>query len=115
MLPGLPFPKEMSPPPIRPPALLPTRRPPDEGYYKIPYLPAGNYKLSVEKDGFSVNRVNDVPVLVGQIATISVTLKTGSIHDEVTVTANAVLIDQVSSSLGYVTGATQILELPTGR
>jgi hypothetical protein len=63
----------------------------------------------VEKDGFSVNRVNDVPVLVGQIATIS------SIHDEVTVTANAVLIDQVSSSLGYVTGATQILELPTGR
>ena len=42
-------------------------------------------------------------------------LKPGSVHDEVTVTSNAVLVDQVSSSLGYVTGATQILELPTGR
>ena len=87
----------------------------DEGYYKLPYLPAGKYKLAVEKEGFVINRVTDVPVLVGQIATINVTLKPGSIHDEVTVTSNAVLVDQVSSSLGYVTGATQILELPTGR
>src|SRR6266568_3958672 len=87
----------------------------DEGYYKIPYLQAGKYRLVVEKDGFTVNKVNDVPVLVGQIATINVTLKPGSIHDEVTVTANAVMVDQVSSSLGYVTGTTQILELPTGR
>ena len=87
----------------------------EEGYYKLPYLPAGKYKLAVEKDGFVINRVTDVPVLVGQIATINVTLKPGSVHDEVTVTSNAVMVDQVSSSLGYVTGATQILELPTGR
>src|SRR5437762_1578605 len=87
----------------------------EEGYYKIPYLPAGKYKLAVEKDGFSAYRVTDVPVLVGQIATINVTLRTGSLHDEVTVTSNAVLIDQTSSSMGYVTGATQILELPSGR
>ncbi len=87
----------------------------DEGYYKIPYLPAGKYKLTVEKEGFATNRVTDIPVLVGQITTINVTLKPGSIHDEVTVTSNAVLVDQVSSSLGYVTGSTQILELPTGR
>jgi hypothetical protein len=83
----------------------------DEGYYKIPYLAAGKYKLTVEKEGFAVNRVTDVPVLVGQIATINVTLKPGSIHDEVTVVSNAVMVDQVSSSMGYVTGATQILEL----
>jgi hypothetical protein len=87
----------------------------EEGYYKIPYLLAGKYKLAVEKEGFVINRVTDVPVLVGQIATINVTLKPGSIHDEVTVVSNAVIVDQVSSSMGYVTGATQILELPTGR
>ena len=87
----------------------------DDGYYKIPYLAAGKYRVVVEKESFAVNRVNDVPVLVGQIATIDVTLKPGSVHDEVTVTSNAVMVDQVSSSLGYVTGATQILELPTGR
>jgi Carboxypeptidase regulatory-like domain len=87
----------------------------DDGYYKIPYLPAGKYKLTVGKDGFAINRVTDVPVQVGQIATIDVTMKPGSVHDEITVTSNAVMIDQVSSSLGYVTGATQILELPTNR
>jgi hypothetical protein len=87
----------------------------DDGYYKIPYLLAGRYRVSVEKEGFAVNRVTDVPVLVGQIASINVTLRPGSVHDEVTVTSNAVIVDQVSSSLGYVTGSTQILELPTGR
>ena len=107
--------RRKSPPPTRPPGPSPSTETTDEGYYKIPYLPAGKYKLTVEKDGFAINRVTDVPVLVGQIATINVTLKPGSIHDEVTVTSNAVMVDQVSSSLGYVTGATQILELPTGR
>src|SRR2546429_1512033 len=87
----------------------------DDGYYKLPYLPAGKYNLAVEKDGFTLNRVADVPVLVGQISTINVTLKAGSVHEEITVTANAVQIDQVSSSLGYVAGSTQIIELPTNR
>ncbi|MCX6621261.1 MAG: carboxypeptidase regulatory-like domain-containing protein, partial [Acidobacteria bacterium] len=86
-----------------------------EGYYKIPYLPAGKYSMTVESAGFATHKVADVPVLVGQIATIDATLTPGSLHDEVTVTANALAIEQVSSSLGYVSGATQILELPTGR
>jgi len=87
----------------------------EDGYYKLPYLLAGKYAVVVEKEGFTLNRVNDVPVLVGQTATINVSLKTGSIHDEVTVESNAVMVDQVSASLGYVTSAKQILELPIGR
>jgi hypothetical protein len=86
-----------------------------DGYYKIPYLPAGRYSVTVEKGGFGQNKVTDVPVLVGENATINVTLKPGTVHDEVTVESRAVLIDQVSSSLGYVTGATQVLELPINR
>jgi len=86
----------------------------DDGYYKIPYLPAGKYSVVMESAGFATNRVADVPVLVGQITTIDATLKPGSLHEEVTVTANALAVEQVSSSLGYVAGVTQILELPTG-
>src|SRR5712691_7000329 len=56
-----------------------------DGYYKIPYLAAGKYNVVVEKDGFAIDRVTDVPVLVGQIATIDVILKPGSVHDEVTI------------------------------
>lgn len=86
-----------------------------DGYYKISYLIAGKYRVAVEIVGFATSRVTDVPVLVGQIATINIALKAGSVHEEVTVTSNAVLIEQASSSMGYVTGAVQIIELPTGR
>ncbi len=86
-----------------------------DGYYKIPYLAAGKYTVVMEIQGFATSRVADVPVLVGQIATINATLKPSSVHEEVTVTANAVIVDQVSSSLGYVAGSIQIIELPTGR
>ncbi len=44
-----------------------------------------------------MSRVTGVPVLVGQTATINATLKPGSVHDEVTVTSNAVMIDQTGS------------------
>ena len=37
----------------------------DDGYYKLPYLLAGKYSLTVEKAGFATNKVTDVPVLVG--------------------------------------------------
>jgi hypothetical protein len=86
-----------------------------DGYYKIPYLSAGKYSVTMEKDGFEAAKVLDVPVLVGQSATVNVTLKPGSLHNEITVESNAVMVEQTSSSLGYVTGTTQILELPTGR
>ena len=86
-----------------------------DGYYKIPYLLAGKYTVTMQKDGFDMAKVVDVPVLVGQSATINMTLKPGSLHNEVTVEANAVMIDSASSSLGYVTGVTQILELPINR
>lgn len=86
-----------------------------DGYYKIPYLAAGKYTVTMEITGFATNKVADVPVLVGQTTTIDGTLKPGSLHEEVTVTANALAVEQISSSLGYVSGATQIIELPTGR
>jgi len=87
----------------------------DEGYYRIPYLPAGRYNVLVEKEGFAPFRVADVPVLVGQTATVNAELKPGAVVQEITVTSNAVLVDQVSSSLGYVGSAKQILELPINR
>jgi hypothetical protein len=47
-----------------------------EEYYKLPYLLAGKYRVSVSKDGFSVNRVTDVPVPVGQPQNSGLTLDT---------------------------------------
>ncbi len=87
----------------------------DDGFYKIPYLPAGKYNMAMESAGFATSKIADVPVQVGQITTIDSVLRPGSLHEEVTVTANALAVEQVSSSLGYVASARQIIELPTGR
>src|SRR5258708_38319203 len=59
-----------------------------DGYYKLPYLAAGKYNVGVEKELFPVDRVPDLPVLVGQIATIDVTLKPASLPHEATITGN---------------------------
>ncbi|MBL8212676.1 MAG: carboxypeptidase regulatory-like domain-containing protein [Bryobacterales bacterium] len=87
----------------------------DDGLYKIPYLPAGTYTLTMESDGFTTHKVASVPVLVGQVATVNATLKPGSLQQEITVRADALSVEQASSSLGYVTSGKQIIELPTGR
>ena len=87
----------------------------DEGYYKLPYLPPGKYAIVAEKQGFAPARVTDISLMVGSTATINISLKMGSVHEEVTVTASAVLLEQQSSSLGYVAQTQQIIELPTGR
>jgi hypothetical protein len=50
----------------------------DGGLYKIPYLPACKYSVVMEIAGFTNPRVAEVPVLVGQIATIYATRKPGS-------------------------------------
>src|SRR5437879_12832180 len=41
-----------------------------DGYYKLPYLPAGKYNVVEEKDGVALDRLKDLPVLVGRIATL---------------------------------------------
>ena len=81
----------------------------DEGYYKIPYLLPGSYDVQIEKEGFAASRVTGVPVLVGQTAAINARLRPGTVHEEITVTSDAVMIDQTSASLGYVASSTQIL------
>jgi len=87
----------------------------DDGYYKIPYLTPGRYAITAEKTGFAPARVTDITLMVGSTATINITLKAGTVHEEVTVASNSVLLEQQSSSLGYVAQTQQIIELPTGR
>lgn len=85
-----------------------------QGYYNFPYLGPGAYSITAEKTGFSTARVNDIHLQVGLTATINVTLKVGSVHQEVSVSATAALLEQQSAAQGNVVGSQQILQLPNG-
>src|SRR5437899_8119587 len=69
-----------------------------EGQYRLPYLPAGEYEVAVEKDGFNKSRVAAINLTVGLTATVNVILTAGSLQQEVTVTASAVQLEQENSS-----------------
>ena len=84
----------------------------NQGNYEFPFLPHGNYSVVAEKAGFSPERVTGISLRVGLAATINLNLKPGSLQQEITVTANAVLLDQQTSSLGNVVSSQQIVQLP---
>ncbi|MDQ6665271.1 MAG: TonB-dependent receptor [Acidobacteriota bacterium] len=83
-----------------------------DGYYRLPFLPPGEYEILAEKQGFNASRISGIHLTVGLTATINTTLVVGSLQQEVTVSATAVQLEQESSSLGTVVGSKQIVELP---
>jgi hypothetical protein len=83
-----------------------------QGNYTFPFLPHGNYSVTVEKSGFSLNRVDGVSLRVGLIATVNFVLQPGTLQQQVTVTADAAMVESQSSSLGNVVSSRQIVQLP---
>src|SRR5271157_1541507 len=65
----------------------------DAGQFMAPVLPPGRYKLLVGKEGFAQLETSDIDVSVGGTATMSLTLKLGSVGESVTVTAETGAID----------------------
>src|SRR5262245_62050496 len=59
----------------------------DDGLYRFVLLPPGVYNLTAEAANFTKTELKDIPVTVGQIADVNITLGVGSVSESVTVTA----------------------------
>ena len=84
----------------------------EQGYYNFPSLLPGSYNLSVSKAGFKPVRQTNLALAVQQAARIDLTLEVGAVTETVDVSAQAVLLDSESSTVGQVVGTKQIAELP---
>jgi len=84
----------------------------DAGFYKFPLVPTGNYRLSVEANGFKSVTVQDIHIDVNQNVTVPVTLEVGQISESVAVTGTVQLVDTVSGSVKEVVDETRVRELP---
>ncbi len=84
----------------------------ETGFYTVPTLPVGRYKLSATMKGFSTAEVPEVKVDVAQIARVDFTLTPGSVTESVRVEATAAMLDSETATVGQVIDNKRIVELP---
>jgi carboxypeptidase family protein len=81
------------------------------GQYRL-RLPAGTYKLLAELSGFGPVLLPQVELLVGQNATVPITLKVAQLTEALTVTAESPLVDTSSSQVAGNVDRRQMESLP---
>ena len=83
-----------------------------EGNYTLPFLRPGLYNLTVELTGFTKHVRNGLRLEVGQTAEINVPLAVGGLAEEVTVAADAPILETSNANRGTVIDSARIAELP---
>lgn len=83
-----------------------------EGLYLAPLLQPGLYSIEVSVSGFKKAVRNGVEVRVGDRLDISFALEVGAADQQVTVTAEAPLLNSESASLGTVVDSKRVASLP---
>ena len=84
----------------------------ERGEFTAPYLPIGEYTVSVSLPGFKTATTPGVILQVDKTVTLNFALEPGAITESIEVTASAPLIDAATSSLGQVIDNKKIINLP---
>jgi hypothetical protein len=82
------------------------------GAYLLALLPIGHYRLECEAPNFRTYQQEGISLGVNQAANVPIQLVLGSTQQIVQVTADAPLIETVSTSLGKTVHEREILDLP---
>src|SRR5260370_32657356 len=82
------------------------------GNYSIPYLPAGNYQVTITKEGFQAQQIDNVTLQVDQTARLDFSMRVGNVTETVNVSASAALLQTENASVGTVIDSGKIVELP---
>jgi hypothetical protein len=83
-----------------------------DGLYTFTLLPPANYTLQVSADKFSPHKQTGITLGAGQTAQVSVSLKVGAATTEVSVTADAPLLNTENANVSADISEKQLTELP---
>ncbi|MGV3519724.1 TonB-dependent receptor [Luteitalea sp.] len=86
----------------------------DSGVFRAPALEPGTYQVRAELQGFRTFDARDIRVGSGQEVTLNPSLSVGGLEETVQVTSEAagVTINRTNATVGLVTNARQVVELP---
>ena len=82
------------------------------GQYQVFPLPIGPYKVGVTKPGFAEQIRTGIRLVVGQDASVDVTLRVGAASQRITVNADAPLVSVTTGDISGLVGERQIRDLP---
>ncbi len=83
----------------------------DEGRYRFPYLQVGNYKLTVEAQGFS-SLTKELTFTLGQTLDLSIVLEVAGVTAQVSVAADVPMIETVRTQVAETIRPVEISALP---
>ena len=83
-----------------------------DGTYVLPNLPIGPYQLKVTLQGFTTYVQDGIVLQVNTNPQVNVTLAIGAVSEQVTVTANATMVETHSTGIGQVVDNQRVVELP---
>ena len=84
----------------------------ETGNYQVAALPVGVYQIDVRLSGMKPQIVSGLTLEVGQIAVRDFKMEVGGLAEEVTVAANAALIETTTSTVGQVINQRIVQEIP---
>jgi len=82
------------------------------GFYTLPSLPVGPYRIEVKKEGFTTYVQAGIVLQVATAPTIDPVLNVGAVNESVQVEASAAMVETQSTGVGQVVNQQQVLELP---
>jgi len=83
-----------------------------DGSYLITNLPVGSYRLQASKEGFTAYVQSGITLQVNTNPEIDVTLKVGTVSEQVVVEANAAMVETRSNGVGQVIDQDRVTDLP---
>ena len=83
-----------------------------QGRYQISDLPIGNYDIRATLAGFKTFVQSGITLVIGQQAAINITMALGNVAEEVTVQAEAPLVETTNSQVAGLVSSTQLRQLP---
>ncbi len=84
----------------------------EQGYFVVPLLQPGDYRINLVKEGFRPITQTGVTLYAGLPARINFTMDIGAVTEEVTVTAAAPLLETATPAQGQVIDNQKIVDLP---
>ncbi len=84
----------------------------DVGQYVAPLLPVGSYSVKAEKQGFATFLQTGITLQVNTNVQVNITLQPRATNEQITVSADATLVQATASNLVQVVDSRRIVDLP---